>query len=137
MSGVSKTVVFGGTFDPFHKGHAMMLEAAYEEICPDRMIIIPAGHPYMKEDAGKKLKRLEEKYNLRTKKMERGIGIMCNLSEAIKENAEKTTERRLNGLYKWLFDNGRSADVQKATTDSSYRETLLKEMAEAMVVSNA
>ena len=27
MSVVSKTVVFGGTFDPFHKGHAMMLEA--------------------------------------------------------------------------------------------------------------
>ena len=61
---------------------------------------------------------------------------MCNLSEKIKEEAEKNTEKRLNSLYKWLFDNGRSADVQKATTDSFYRETLLKEMREAMVASS-
>jgi len=89
-----------------------------------------------KENADEKLKRLEEKYNLRTKKMERGIGIMCNLSEKIKEEAEKNTEKKLNSLYKWLFDNGRSADVQKAIVDSSYLETLLKEMDEAMVVLN-
>ena len=47
-----KTAIFGGTFDPIHMGHVELLENVYEEICPDRIVIIPSGHPYMKEETG-------------------------------------------------------------------------------------
>ena len=33
-------------------GHVELLENVYEEICPDRIVIIPSGHPYMKEEKG-------------------------------------------------------------------------------------
>lgn len=48
-----KTAIFGGTFDPFHKGHLELLENLYEELHPHRMMIIPTGHPYMKEVSGR------------------------------------------------------------------------------------
>ena len=53
MKGVYSIALFGGTFDPFHKGHLELIENLYAELMPDRMMIIPAGHPYMKEDAGR------------------------------------------------------------------------------------
>ena len=33
-------------------GHIELLENVYEEICPDRIVMIPSGHPYMKEKKG-------------------------------------------------------------------------------------
>jgi len=47
--------LFGGTFDPFHMGHYELLKNLSEEISPDRVYIIPTGHPYFKEQAGKKV----------------------------------------------------------------------------------
>ena len=55
MNMVPKTAIFGGTFDPFHMGHFELLENIYDEICPDRIVIIPSGHPYFKEGDGKKI----------------------------------------------------------------------------------
>lgn len=34
--------ILGGTFDPFHLGHLSVLEAAVEEACCDRIILLPA-----------------------------------------------------------------------------------------------
>ncbi|MCR5279720.1 MAG: nicotinate (nicotinamide) nucleotide adenylyltransferase [Lachnospiraceae bacterium] len=50
-----KIALFGGTFDPFHKGHMELLENINRELRPDRIIIIPTGHPYMKERDGRKI----------------------------------------------------------------------------------
>ena len=50
-----KIALFGGTFDPFHIGHLELLQNLYDEIKPDKIIIVPTGHPYMKEVQGRKI----------------------------------------------------------------------------------
>lgn len=42
-------LLFGGTFDPPHWGHMGLLENAIELVQPDRVVVIPAGHPPHKE----------------------------------------------------------------------------------------
>ncbi len=74
------------------------------------------------------MRRLEEKYNLKTKEMEGRIKAMCNLSDAVEERGEK----RLNELNRWLFKNGRASDVEKATEDPAYQKELFKEMAASL-----
>jgi len=43
-----KTLVFGGSFDPPHRGHAHLLRAAAERVRPDRILVIPAYHAPLK-----------------------------------------------------------------------------------------
>ena len=50
-----KTALFGGTFDPLHMGHLELIRQVHDLLDPDRMIVIPAGHPYFKEREGKKV----------------------------------------------------------------------------------
>lgn len=42
-------LVFGGSFDPPHRGHLALLKAAAETIGPERILIIPAGHAPLKD----------------------------------------------------------------------------------------
>ncbi len=58
----------------------------------------------------------------------KGIKQMCNLSEAIEEKAEEKKAREINNLNKWLFNNGRVSDVEKAAKNPSYQKKLLAEM---------
>ena len=58
---MTKIAIFGGTFDPFHIGHLELLENVYEEIKPDRMIVIPAGRSYMKEVNGGHVTNAEDR----------------------------------------------------------------------------
>lgn len=43
--------VFGGTFDPPHLGHLIVIQSVLEQLELDRMLLIPAGHPPHKESA--------------------------------------------------------------------------------------
>lgn len=43
-----KTLVFGGSFDPPHRGHAALLRAAAERVRPDRILVVPAYHAPLK-----------------------------------------------------------------------------------------
>ena len=40
-----KILLFGGTFDPPHKGHMNNLQAAMDCVQPDKIIVMPAGIP--------------------------------------------------------------------------------------------
>ncbi len=42
MKGLMRILVFGGTFDPPHRGHAQLLMAAAKRIRPDQIVIVPA-----------------------------------------------------------------------------------------------
>ena len=37
-----KTGIFGGAFDPIHKGHIYMAQKAMEEYALDRILIVPS-----------------------------------------------------------------------------------------------
>lgn len=39
---MEKIAVFGGTFDPVHKGHIQIAEAVLNEIAPEKLIFVPA-----------------------------------------------------------------------------------------------
>ncbi len=45
-----KTGVFGGTFNPIHTGHLILAEQAYTCFNLDRVLIIPSGRSYFKDD---------------------------------------------------------------------------------------
>ncbi len=45
-----KTGLFGGTFDPIHLGHLIIAEDVREKLGLDRIIFIPARHPWLKAD---------------------------------------------------------------------------------------
>jgi len=45
-----KTGLFGGTFDPIHLGHLIIAEDVREKLGLDRVIFIPAWHPWLKAD---------------------------------------------------------------------------------------
>ena len=38
-----KILLYGGTFDPPHYGHLNNLRAAAARVCPDRVVVMPAG----------------------------------------------------------------------------------------------
>ena len=56
--------LFGGTFDPFHMGHYELLHNLNEELHPDKIYVIPAGHPYFKENVGKKVSSASDRIEM-------------------------------------------------------------------------
>lgn len=50
---MGKIGLFGGTFDPPHKGHIELALSALERFCLDKVIFIPAGNPPHKQNIKK------------------------------------------------------------------------------------
>jgi nicotinate-nucleotide adenylyltransferase len=48
---VRRTLVYGGSFDPPHRGHLALLKAAARRVRPDRVLVIPAWHARLKNAA--------------------------------------------------------------------------------------
>jgi nicotinate-nucleotide adenylyltransferase len=46
-----RVLVFGGSFDPPHRGHAALLTAAAARVEPDRILVVPAFHAPLKDEA--------------------------------------------------------------------------------------
>ena len=57
-----KTGIFGGAFDPIHKGHIYMAQKAMEEYSLDRLFLVPSGHsPNKTENA---MTAFSHRYNI-------------------------------------------------------------------------
>lgn len=48
---MKKIILFGGAFDPPHKGHLQMAQVATDHINPDLLLWIPTNHPSHRENA--------------------------------------------------------------------------------------
>ena len=53
-----KVCIFGGTFDPIHKGHIHIAKNALSEFSLDKVIFMPTGCSYMKKDVTPSIHRL-------------------------------------------------------------------------------
>ena len=47
--------ILGGTFDPIHLGHLIIAEQARDQYKLDRVLLIPSGHSYFKDNRSKKV----------------------------------------------------------------------------------
>lgn len=47
---MKKIGIMGGTFNPIHNGHLLLAECAREQYQLDKVLFIPTGHSYLKED---------------------------------------------------------------------------------------
>lgn len=45
-----KIGIFGGSFNPIHKGHIKIIEIAIEKLALDKMIVVPVGVPSHREN---------------------------------------------------------------------------------------
>jgi nicotinate-nucleotide adenylyltransferase len=97
--------LFGGTFDPFHMGHYELLDNLNKELHPDKIYVIPAGHPYFKENVGKKVSSAEDRIEM-TRAGLKGLDIPWEIStvETDKDTPSYSIETiryfRENGLPK-------------------------------------
>ena len=53
-----KICIFGGTFDPIHKGHIHIAKNALSEFQLDKVIFMPSGNSYMKKEVTPSIHRL-------------------------------------------------------------------------------
>ncbi|MGD0880683.1 MAG: nicotinate-nucleotide adenylyltransferase [Acidimicrobiales bacterium] len=51
MTGTGQRIgVFGGTFDPIHRGHVQVAESVRDALGLDRMLVVVANQPWQKQD---------------------------------------------------------------------------------------
>ena len=47
---MARVGIYGGTFDPIHRGHLHVIEQVIERKIVDHLLVIPAGQPRLRED---------------------------------------------------------------------------------------
>jgi len=48
---LSRVGIYGGTFDPIHNGHLQVIRQLIEKKIIDRLILVPAGQPLLRENS--------------------------------------------------------------------------------------
>lgn len=54
-----KIGIMGGTFNPIHNGHLILADTAFRKLALDKVLFIPSGNSYMKENVLETKKRVE------------------------------------------------------------------------------
>lgn len=54
-----KTGIMGGTFNPIHNGHLILADTAYRTLGLDKVLFVPSGNSYMKENVLETAKRVD------------------------------------------------------------------------------
>lgn len=54
-----KTGIMGGTFNPIHNGHLILADTAYRTLGLDKVLFVPSGNSYMKENVLETEKRVD------------------------------------------------------------------------------
>ncbi len=85
-----KIGILGGTFNPIHSGHLMLGIFAKEEFDLDRILVMPAGNPYLKE--GQKILPGETRLSLVKRAVEDLEGFEASDHELKKEGKTYTWE---------------------------------------------
>lgn len=59
MKSKEKVGIMGGTFNPIHNGHLLLAQTAQEQIALDKVLFMPSGNSYMKENVLETQKRVD------------------------------------------------------------------------------
>mgnify|MGYP002702738893 FL=1 len=51
--------IMGGTFNPIHNGHLLLAQRAQEQVLLDKVLFMPSGNSYMKENVLETQKRVD------------------------------------------------------------------------------
>ena len=94
-----KTGIFGGAFDPIHKGHIYMAQKAMEEYSLDRVLLVPSGHSPNKTE--NTMTAFSHRYNMCKLASEAVPGIEVSDIEIKDESTSYTyvTLQKLKALY--------------------------------------
>ena len=86
-----KTGVFGGTFNPVHKGHIMLAEYCMDSVGLDRIIMIPTAVPPHK--ISKNLASENDRLNMCDLRARERKTFLCPISKL--KDREKATPTKL------------------------------------------
>ena len=59
-----KIGILGGTFDPIHIGHLIIAEQARDQFSLDKVLLIPSGHSYFKDNRAQKVQPALVRYEM-------------------------------------------------------------------------
>ena len=111
--------IMGGTFDPIHHGHLVAAEAAYDRLCLDQVVFMPAGSPAFKQD--KRVSSGEHRYAMTLLATSDNPHFLASRFEVDREGITYTAETltRLRELYpenvEFFFITGADAIAEVVT----------------------
>lgn len=94
-----KIGIMGGTFNPIHNGHILLAQAAYEYCSLDKVLFMPSGVSYLKEQS--EILTAQDRMNMTLLAVEAFEQFDCSDLEVKREGNTYTVDtlRELNTLY--------------------------------------
>lgn len=99
-----KIAIFGGTFDPIHKGHLLIIKKLFEQFDMDKVLIVPTNIKYYKRNNQmftfeQRIKYCQEKINNDKYFMDKDIEVMDIEKNIGIDEGYAHTLKRIKELY--------------------------------------